>query len=203
MVKYKLDSFNEYLFEWVDSFKLNPIPCQFSLIRSKKQPSLYGICDMIFNLTIPNQLDKYLEIHKEDIRNWIAPILSYQTPDGWFKDNYYNYKFRSPLTGQWEHCTAFAISALKILRAIPHYNLKVIKKLNTKKKVHGWLRRVPEWGLLFWPGSHKGGGIGAILAILGGEKYPHTNFFNWYFEWLDDKADPEVGFWRLGSEITK
>ncbi len=34
---------------------------------------------------------------------------------------------------------------------------------------------------------------------MGLEHYPHKNFFDWYFEWLDKKADPNVGFWRLGG----
>jgi hypothetical protein len=97
-----------------------------------------------------------------------------------------------------EHSTAFSVAALKLLGATPLYDFKVSQKLNTKEKVFKWLKRGPEWGLLYWPGSHRGGGIAAIYATLGKEYYPHERFFEWYFEWLDNEADPEVGFWRLG-----
>ncbi|MFX1495524.1 MAG: hypothetical protein ACFFBZ_14670 [Promethearchaeota archaeon] len=199
MSQYNLDSFLENLFEWVDSFKIDNEAGHFSLIRGKNKPSLYGICDIVFNLVIPNQLDKYISFYEIDIQMWIKQIQSYQVlKTGWFKDRYFNYKFRSPLTGQWEHCTAFATSVLKLLETTPKYSLEITKKLNTKKKVEWWLNKVPEWGFLYWPGSHKGGGIGAIFATLEEDKYPHKDFFNWYFDWLDDKADPEIGFWRLG-----
>jgi len=198
--KYQLDAFYDHLFGWVESYKTTNVAGEFSLIRGKKKISLYGICDMVFNLIISNRFKNYLESHEiESKEAWIKRIQSYQDPKtGWFKDHYYNYKFRSPLTGQWEHATAFATSALKLLDATPKFDLKITKKLDTKKKVEKWLKKVPEWGLFFWPGSHRGGGVGAIFATLGEKFYPHENFFDWYFDWLDNNADPEVGFWRLG-----
>jgi len=198
--KYQLEAFNNNLFGWVDSFKTNKINGEFSLIRGKKKPSLYGICDMVFNLFITKSIKNFLEIHENESNEiWIKKIQSYQDPKtGWFKDSYLNYKFRSPLTGQWEHATAFAISALKLLEATPKYELEITKSLDTKEKVESWLKKVPEWGFFFWPGSHRGGGIGAIYATLGEKYYPNEYFFDWYFDWLDKNADPEVGFWRLG-----
>jgi len=200
MKKYQLDGFYKHIISWVESFKINDGDGNFSLIREKKKPSLYGICDIIFNLFIANKIDSYLNSHEiETKEGWIKEIQSYQNPKtGWFKDNYFNYKFRSPLTGQWQHATAFAVSALKLLGASPKYRFQFVKKLDTRKKVEEWLRKVPEWGLFFWPGSHRGGGIGAIFATLGKDFYPHDDFFQWYFDWLDKKADPKVGFWRLG-----
>ncbi|TFG15683.1 MAG: hypothetical protein EU531_08275 [Promethearchaeota archaeon] len=200
MKKYPLNGFYNHLFDWVESFKTDDGDGKFSLIREKKKPSLYGICDIVFNLFIPNKIDNYLNCHENDTKKgWIEEIQSYQNPKtGWFKDNYFNYKFRSPLTGQWQHATAFAVSALKLLGASPKYRFQFSKKLDTRKKVEKWLRKVPEWGLFFWPGSHRGGGIGAILATMGEDYYPHDDFFQWYFDWLDKKADPKVGFWRLG-----
>jgi hypothetical protein len=198
--RYQLNGFYDNLFSWINSFKIENSSGEFSLIREKEKPSLYGICDMVYNLMIPNEIEKYLKSHENESKiEWIKNIKSYQDPKtGWFKDQYFNYKFRSPLTGQWEHASAFAISALKLLNTTPEYELKVAKKLNTRKKVKKWLKKIPEWGLFFWPGSHRGGGIGAIFATLGEEYYPHKYFFDWYFDWLDSKADPEVGFWRLG-----
>ena len=198
--RYQLENFYDNLFSWVKSFKINATPGYYSLIRGKKKPSLYGICDMVYNLFIPARIKNYLDTHKTETKeSWIKNIQSYQDPKtGWFKERFFNYKFRSPLTGQWEHASAFAISALKLLNATPEYSLKIAKELDTKKKVEKWLKRVPQWGFFFWPGSHRGGGIGAIFATLGKEYYPHEKFFDWYFDWLDSKADSEVGFWRLG-----
>jgi len=33
---------------------------------------------------------------------------------------------------------------------------------------------------------------------MGPEYYPHQDFFEWYFDWLNRKADKNVGFWRIG-----
>ncbi len=200
MNKFNLDIFHDNFFNWVESFKITNIAGDFSVIRGKKKSSLYGICDMVFNLTIPDQIEHYLNIHEIENREaWIEKIQSYQdSKTGWFKDDYFNYKFRSPLTGQWEHASAFAVSALKLLNATPKYDFQITKKLNSKRQVEKWLKNVPEWGIFLWPGSHRGGGIGAIFAMLGEDYYPHENFFDWYFGWLNSKADPIVGFWRLG-----
>jgi hypothetical protein len=178
MDKYNLDKFNENLFDWIDSFKSNNVPGQFLVKRDKKKPSLYGLCDIIYNLTIPNRLNNYLERHKnEDIQVWVKEIQSYQNPKtGWIKELGFNFGFHFK-----EHSTAFATSVLKLLNSKPKFDLKISTKLVSKKVVEQWLRRTPEWGLLFWSGSHRGGGIGAIYATLGKESYPHENFFEWYF----------------------
>jgi len=192
---YNFDLFLENLHEWVDNFKFNAKSGQYSVRREQKKPSLYGTCDMVYNLTIPNEFESYLESHPhETIENWIKVIQSYQDQKtGWFKEGLFNYGYHFK-----EHSSAFAVSALKLLGASPKFSFKISNKLDSRKKVRSWLKRRPEWGLLYWPGSHRGGGIGAIFATLGPNFYPHENFFDWYFEWLDEHADPEVGFWRLG-----
>ncbi|TXT59923.1 MAG: hypothetical protein BAJALOKI2v1_150012 [Promethearchaeota archaeon] len=194
--KFDFSPFLDFLFEWIDQFKLSSrSPASFSVKVNNPYPSLYGISDTVFNLNITNSLKSYFSHHpQENMESWVKEIQSYQNPKtGWFKDGRINFGLHFK-----EHSTAFAISALKLLDAKPKYPLKVIKKLNTEEKVHKWLKRTPEWGLLYWPGSHRGGGIGAILATLGPENYPHRDFFKWYFNWLDKKADPNVGFWRIG-----
>ena len=193
--RHSLEGFLSHLHEWIDCFKLDSRPNQFSVLREKKKASLYGTCDMVYNLVITGGLEKYLKTHpEEDVGEWIAHIQSYQdSRTGWFKEGLINYGLHFK-----EHSTAFAISALKLLDARPKYDLKISQELTSQKKVERWLRRGPEWGLLYWPGSHRGGGIGAIYATLGKNKYPHERFFDWYFKLLDDMADPEVGFWRIG-----
>jgi len=193
--KYNLNDFIPILHEWIESFRINQQPGNFSVVRGKPKPSLYGPCDMVFNLKITDQFERYMENHSyEDKEGWIRRIQSYQRPQsGWFKEGLFNYGFHFK-----EHSSAFAVAALDLLGAKPLYPFKVAEKLNTQQKVERWLKRKPEWGLLYWSGSHRGGGIGAIFATLGPDYYPHENFFKWYFEWLDKKADPEVGFWRMG-----
>ena len=193
--KYALEGFLDNLHEWIVSFKIQNVPNQFSVVRGKNKPSLYGLCDMVYNLVITRELNKYIETHEdEDINEWILHIQSYQNPrTGWFKEGLINHGLHFK-----EHSTAFAISALKLLDARPKYDLKISQELSSQKKVERWLRKTPEWGFLYWPGSHRGGGVGAIFATLGPDSYPHEKFFDWYFDWLDKMADPQVGFWRLG-----
>lgn len=195
MNKYKLDSFISNLFEWIDGFVIPGSSGLFSVRRDDKIFTLYGLTDMVFNLIIPYKLQEYLSMHsKLDLEQWIKAIQSFQDPKtGWFKERGFNFGFHFK-----EHSTAFAIAALKLLDAEPKYELRAKNKLITEKKVRKWLRRTPEWGLLFWPGSHRGGGLGAVFATLGQNFYPNENFFEWYFDWLDEHADPEVGFWRIG-----
>ena len=193
--KYDLDGFITNLYEWIDSFQIDQKSGHFAVMKGDKKPSLYGLTDMIFNLKITNEFDTYFKNHDfEHIDNWIKIIQSYQRPkSGWFKEGLINHGFHFK-----EHSSAFAVSTLKLLDAGPIYNFKVAKKLNTQKKVEKWLRTKPEWGLMYWSGSHRGGGIGSIFATLGPDHYPHERFFEWYFNWLDKKADPEIGFWRIG-----
>ncbi|MBD3253879.1 MAG: hypothetical protein GF383_02245 [Candidatus Lokiarchaeota archaeon] len=193
--RFNFNSFLKNLFSWVDSFQIDGKPGRFSVTIDKEEPSLYGTCDMVYNLKITNNLQDYLKTHREEsLEEWRKFIQSYQNEkSGWFKEGLFNYGFHFK-----EHSTAFAVSALKLLGTTPKYPLKIAEKLNTQKKVEKWLKRGPEWGLLYWPGSHRGGGVAAVFATLGPEKYPHEDFFDWYFNWLDKNADPEVGFWRLG-----
>ncbi|MBD3194094.1 MAG: hypothetical protein GF317_03505 [Candidatus Lokiarchaeota archaeon] len=195
MMTYNLTKFTEYLIEWAKTFQVDEKPYKFSVKREGQTLSLYGMCDMVYNLTIPNLIQNYISQDSTKIKkNWVEIIQSYQNPKtGWFKEGFFNYGFHFK-----EHSSAFSVAALKLLDSQPKYPIKSARKLNTRKKVRKWLRSSPEWGLLYWPGSHRGGGIAAIFATLGEEYYPHEDFFDWYFEWLDEKADPEVGFWRIG-----
>ncbi|MFW9937648.1 MAG: hypothetical protein ACFFD5_08360 [Candidatus Thorarchaeota archaeon] len=195
MTKYNLNPFIKNLFEWINGFKFGDKQSQFSVKRGKCKPSLYGMCDIVFNLVIPNKLEEYLRFHTDiSLEKWIDNIQCYQDPrSGWFKESGFNFGFHFK-----EHSTAFAVSALKLLGGKPRYNFKIADKLKSKKQVERWLKHVPEWGLLFWPGSHRGGGVASIFATLGEESYPNEKFFECYFDWLNRKADPQVGFWRIG-----
>ncbi|TXT59461.1 MAG: hypothetical protein BAJALOKI1v1_1420003 [Promethearchaeota archaeon] len=206
MEKYNLTPFNSMLHEWITCFKIKDDgkreEIQFAVKMNSQDPSLYGICDMVFNLTIPNEFEKYLSAMPNETKDdWIKTIQSYQNPKtGWFKEGLINYGMHFK-----EHSSAFSIAALQLLGGAPKYDFKIAKRLCSRKKVHSWLKRRPEWGILYWPGSHRGGGVAAIFATLGEEFYPHPQFFEWYFDWLDENADSEVGFWRLGwiHKITK
>lgn len=190
-----MKSFQEYLFDWVDSFKIDQKTGNYTVLRTKAKPSLYGITDMVFNLSIPDQIEAFFSSHpNENKEGWISYIQSFQNPDtGWFKESLINYGMHFK-----EHSTAFSIAALDLLGGRPNHPLKIAERLNTRRKVENWLKKTPEWGLLYWPGSHRGGGLAASFATLGLDYYPHDKFFEWYFDWLDERADPEVGFWRLG-----
>jgi hypothetical protein len=193
--KYELKNFYKYLFEWIDQFKLNNSLLDYSVKVNSNKSSLYGLTDVVYILKITNSFEEYIRKFEENpISKWVTKIQSYQNPKtGWFKEGLFNFGFHFK-----EHSSAFATTALKLLNDKPKYQFKIKRKLDSKKKVNKWLRNTPEWGLLYWPGSHRGGGIGSIFATLGPQNYPHRKFFDWYFNWLDKKADPVVGFWRLG-----
>ena len=79
--KYNIKPFLDNLFEWIDSFKIDDKSGNFSVFNQKLKPSLYGICDMVYNLVIPNELDSYFQSHeKENTQDWIDGIQSYQKP---------------------------------------------------------------------------------------------------------------------------
>lgn len=193
MPKYNLNKFLANLFDWVNSFRVNNQTGYFSVKHDQDSATLYGLTDMVYILLISNQLDDYLSKYRDiEKKTWINKIQSYQNPKtGWFKEAFFNYGFHFK-----EHSTAFATSALKLLGAEPIFDFKIAKKLKTQIHVEKWLKKVPEWGLLFWAGSHRGGGVGAIFATTN--RLPHNNFFKWYFEWLNKNADPKVGYWRIG-----
>jgi hypothetical protein len=193
MTKYNLKSFLANLFDWVNSHRVDNKTGFFSAKANQNSPTLYGLTDMVYNLLIPNQLDEYLlkytELNKE---KWIEKIQSYQnSKTGWFKEPGFNFGYHFK-----EHSSAFATSALKLLGAEPLFEFKISNKLISQPKVNNWLKKVPEWGLLFWAGSHRGGGVASIFATI--KKLPHDEFFDWYFGWLDNRADPKVGYWRIG-----
>jgi len=194
--RFSLNPFLDILQEWIDSFRIENTPSgHFRVKIGKDKPSLYGICDMVYILSGIDGLEDYFTSHEAEKKEaWISVIQSYQDPKkGWFKEGLLNYGGHFK-----EHSTAFAVSALNLLGGKPKYPLKIAQKLNSQKKVEKWLRKKPEWGLLYWSGSHRGGGVGSIFAALGPENYPHERFFDWYFNWLDQQADPQVGFWRIG-----
>ncbi|MFX1441921.1 MAG: hypothetical protein ACFFHV_00780 [Promethearchaeota archaeon] len=144
--KYRFDPFLNNLHGWIDSFKFNKQSGQFSVVRGWNKPSLYGICDMIYNLVIPNELHSYIKSHNnEEIDDWISVIKLYQDKNtGWFREGRFNYAYHFK-----EHSTAFAVSVLKLLNSTPDHDFKISEKLNSRKKVYNWLKKGPEWGLLY------------------------------------------------------
>ncbi|MBD3229242.1 MAG: hypothetical protein GF329_13750 [Candidatus Lokiarchaeota archaeon] len=195
--QFDLTLFQDYLMEWVNQFSINQDIGNFTYkpIKNKnkakdKKPRLYASSDMVFTLYITNELKGYIDSANGKINHWMKIIQDFQGyKNGWFKQglwNYDNFHFK-------EHSTAFAASALKLLGGKPKHKLKFLDKLNTREKVEKWLKGI-EWGLLFWSGSHRGGGVAAYILTTG--EIPNKRFFRWYFNWLDQEADPKVGFWR-------
>ncbi|TFF97065.1 MAG: hypothetical protein EU547_05370, partial [Promethearchaeota archaeon] len=107
--QFNINPFLGYLKEWISQFNIKGKPGYFKVERNDNSPSLYGICDTIFNLRISNQLDTYLdELPEEEKNSWISVIQSYQNPQtGWFKEGFLNYGLHFK-----EHSSAFSVSAL-------------------------------------------------------------------------------------------
>ncbi len=175
----------EYLTKWYEQFRSGEGIGEFSW-KIGGPTSLYGTTDMLISTFI---LDDLL-LHDEQRDEWAEVINRFQDPkSGWYKKSYtMHYK---------EHTSAYAVAALELIDRKPKYPF-VWKEgiLKSKKSMEKWISG--DWRMLWsiiWPGSHVISGVPAMLAMT---KQADEEFFNWYFEWLDEQADPNSGFYLRG-----
>jgi hypothetical protein len=127
-----------------------------------------------------------LEAGFDEASAWAGRINSFQRASGWYRKRY-TLHFR-------DHTTAYAVAALKLLGESPTRSvLAALRAQRSRRDTEAWLERVP-WSIS-WPGSHAATGIPAILHMSGEGK---SEFFGWYFEWLDREVEPSTGFWSRG-----
>jgi len=188
----------------------------FSLYPGRSSPDLYGMIDAAFTLFTINQLENKTDHASRSF--WAKRILGCQADNGWFTKN--NLRGHSK-----EHATAYALSALQLLsieenenyidqiNPIPeilsivrekHNFWNWIEKLDFEFNPHSILKKRLGWHYI-WRGSHVGGGIAAIIGMTehlfsnwwGIENAAET-WYSWYIEWLNQKVNPETGYWQLG-----
>ena len=205
------------LIEFVLSFNTDnetpgEITGEFALIQGNTKHDLYGMLDAVYNLYILGVMDEYTSSNSRKM--WAAKILDCQDNQGWFSKK--NLRGHSK-----EHATAYAIGALILLEqpGDDHY-LENVKPLNgiksifsSEKNFKKWINRLgfkittddpvghAGWNYI-WRSSHLGGGIAAALGMtreLHKNWWPEKDteeWFNWYFSWLDKKANKKTGYWQ-------
>ena len=186
----------------------------FSLYREARQADLYGMIDAVYILYAMGKLSVMTD--REARRYWADQILGCQDAEGWFT--------RRNLRGHSrEHATAYAVGALKLLAIEPDEDYldrlvpirSLLPLLVDREEFLNWIRHLQFDGTLrdilrknvgwhhIWRGSHIGGGIPAIFEMTRhmftswwSEDIDDGRWFGWYFEWLDDHASAETGFWQ-------
>ena len=95
------------------------------------------------------------------------------------------------------HTTAHCSAALELFDAKPLYKVKALEKYTTKEGLYELLEKEVPWEKNPWPASHQGAGI---LPCLTNTDMVGLDWKNWYFDWLWDHADPEIGFFTYGNQ---
>lgn len=197
-----------------DLWAATPVAGEFSLCRDQLSADLYGMIDAVYILSTIGRL--HLKTDRTSRRSWAKKILACQDEMGWF--SHLNLAGHSS-----EHATAYAVSGLKLLEveSDEHYlddiqALTVLLPLLTERTT--FLRWIERLGLRFslrdigekrlgwhyiWRGSHIGAGIAAIIGMTSHlfskwwpGKVDTEQWFRWYFDWLDDHANPATGYWQ-------
>lgn len=186
----------------------------FSLFRDSTIWDLYGMIDAVYTLYTIGQLST--KTNRESRARWAQRILSCQDESGWFSKR--NLRGHSKA-----HATAYAIGALSILECesieayvdcvqplhsilpylIDPFNfLRWIESLDFRFTPKAIIAKELGWHYI-WRGSHIGGGIPAAIGMtqhLFKYWWPgqvnSTQWFNQYFDWLDDHVNPQTGYWQ-------
>ncbi len=180
-------TFQKYIFPaWEDQFKVGPRIGDYSFAK-RGRVDLYGTTDLLIAKYIMNDLDTLNDAQKDE---WARIINSFQDPaTGKFQKTYTMH--------YWEHTTAYAVCALKLIDRNPAYPMAWKKTIiRDRKSMIAWTRqwRRAPWSII-WPGSHIWSGVPAVLAMTGEGT---DGFFTWYFDWFDKESDPSSGYWRRG-----
>lgn len=180
----------------------------FSARLEGTAPDLFGSLDMLYAAHILGGLDQLTDQRGRQL--WIDHLLTYQDDDGWFHaDDHQSHGV--------EHATAYALGGLQILangdgewignRLKPFSGLrreihsepdasKAPFSLTTLQKVH------------FWRGSHRAGGLAAIVGAVEDLGLPSERFLGiddgreWLGGWWDyfvARVDARTGYWALAS----
>jgi hypothetical protein len=190
-----------------------PLCGEFALHRGQVECDLYGMIDAVYVLHTLGRLASLTD--RESRRAWAGQILACQDEEGWFSR-------RNLRRHAKEHATAYAIGALRLLEVeageayIPCIRpiTPLLSVAGSREAMARWLGRMglrfdagdPVGGLgwhYVWRGSHIGGGVAAIVVMLGellDEWWPGrlngNEWLGWYFDWLDARANPGSGYWQ-------
>ena len=95
------------------------------------------------------------------------------------------------------HTTAHCMAALELFDAKPLHKATALEPCTTKEGLYQLLEQEVVWGERPWPGSHQGAGI---LPSLTNCDMVGLEWKNWYFDWMWQHSDPELGFVIFGEK---
>ena len=95
------------------------------------------------------------------------------------------------------HTTAFISGALNLLDTEPLYQAAGFNEYKTREGLFAFMDSI-DWAKNPWLGAHKGAGIYASMLLT---KTVSDEWEDFYFEWLDQNADPETGLWKKGALV--
>lgn len=173
---------------------------------TEKQPALLASIDFIYTFHIAGLLDKVTTAQSRE--NWANFIISAQDQDGWFKsDDVQGHSYY--------HSTAYALGGLLLLGACDKKDYLIYLKPFTdlqKEITTSPSRDIPPFGMSFvekmhfWRGSHKAGGIPAIVGQVDKSSGLTEKLLGikdgtqWLRSWADyfiSKMDLKTGVWTL------
>lgn len=190
-----------------------PLDGQFSLHPGAKISDLYGMLDAVYILYTLGRLKELTSSSSR--KKWADRILACQDEDGWFT----KLSFRGHPK---EHATAYAIGALKLLKAHDEVDyLARIQPIRSLRSIlancstfENWMSHMGFWSIrdipkkslgwhYIWRGSHVGGGVAAAIGMLSkhlqewwDDSVDVEQWFGWYFNWLDRRASAKSGLWQ-------
>jgi hypothetical protein len=93
------------------------------------------------------------------------------------------------------HTTAFVAGAFNLLDSKPQYLPTGFNQYADKEGLYALMESI-DWVNDPWLGAHKGAGIYGSMVVTG---YATDEWEDYYFDWLDDNADPVTGLWKKAS----
>ena len=93
------------------------------------------------------------------------------------------------------HTTAHVVAALELFDALPNYPLTDLMQYKTKEDLYAKLESL-GWDTEPWSQSHQGAGLFAALVIA---HEADAEWQKWYFDWLREKCDPQIGMSYAGK----
>jgi len=182
----------ERVLGWVESMRIDSM--QFRM-NEDAGASIFTSC---FALFIYDLFDRVREWTQDRRDEWAAFIQSFQDSDnGYFLPGAYQSSLNTKAVHQ---CTAFCLSALRILGNFPKYNLNFVSQWNTPEKMFDYLENSG-----CFRGAPGSGNTAMFLAIFLTFQYERTNdavlldlMENW-FDFFDKAQNPSSGFWGDSS----
>ena len=172
---------------WRERFSSGPGAGEFSM-RPGHPTSLYGSADMLMSDFILGRLN-ITAPSATSLLQWADTINSFQLSDsGIFTVQSFEYHFPGR-DSDYEHQTAFAAAALRLVGHTPRYRLT--KMQGVAANTTGWDNFLAFDKKFWW--SRVSGTLAALATT--GDKSMSGEFARYCFDWLDERAQNASGYW--------